>query len=80
MPAADPILIVIADDSPGDRLLAIKALQRGGIDNPVLQVEDGQQLLDRRGVDVETVDVEVAHRITPRSTVLGISDQPGSVL
>lgn len=46
MPAADPILIIIADDSPGDRLLAIKALRRGGIDNPVLEVEDGRQLLD----------------------------------
>lgn len=46
MPAADPILIIIADDNPGDRLLAVKALRRGGIDNPVLEVEDGRQLLD----------------------------------
>lgn len=46
MPAADPTLIIIADDNPGDRLLAVKALRKGGIDNPVLEVEDGQQLLD----------------------------------
>lgn len=45
MPAAEPILIVIADDNPGDRLLAVTALRKGGIDNPVLEVEDGQQLL-----------------------------------
>lgn len=45
--AADlPTLIVVADDNPGDRLLAIKALRKGGIDNPVLEVEDGRQLLD----------------------------------
>lgn len=46
MPAAEPILIVIADDNPGDRLLAVKALRKGGIDNPVIEVEDGRQLLD----------------------------------
>ncbi|MDP3295711.1 MAG: response regulator [Nevskia sp.] len=46
MPAIQPILIIIADDSPGDRLLAVTALRKGGIDNPVLEVEDGQQLLD----------------------------------
>jgi len=46
VPAADPTLIIIADDNPGDRLLAVKALRKGGIDNPVLEVEDGQQLLD----------------------------------
>ena len=46
MPVTDPTLIVIADDNPGDRLLAIKALRKGGVDNPVLEVEDGQQLLE----------------------------------
>lgn len=46
MPADLPTLIVVADDNPGDRLLAIKALRKGGIDNPVLEVEDGRQLLD----------------------------------
>lgn len=46
MPVSDPTLIVIADDNPGDRLLAIKALRKGGIDNPVVEVEDGRQLLD----------------------------------
>lgn len=46
MPAAEPILIIVADDNPGDRLLAAKALRKGGIDNPLLEVEDGRQLLD----------------------------------
>lgn len=46
MASPEPTLIIIADDNPGDRLLAIKALRKGGIDNPVMEVEDGQQLLD----------------------------------
>lgn len=46
MPAAEPILIIIADDNPGDRLLAIKALRKGAVDNPVIEVEDGRELLD----------------------------------
>ena len=46
MSTAEPVLIIIADDNPGDRLLATKAMRKGGIDNPVLEVEDGQQLLD----------------------------------
>lgn len=46
MPAPEPTLIIIADDNAGDRLLAVKALRKGGIDNPVMEVEDGQQLLD----------------------------------
>lgn len=46
MPTKDPALIVIADDNPGDRLLAVTALRKANITNPVCEVEDGQELMD----------------------------------
>lgn len=39
-------LIVIADDNPGDRLLAVTAMRKMQMNYPVQELEDGQQLLD----------------------------------
>jgi CheY-like chemotaxis protein len=47
-----PPVIVIADDSEADRRLAIMAFKRTAIQNPVVEVEDGEQLMEyllRRG-------------------------------
>lgn len=39
-------VIVVADDSPADRKLAIMAFKRTAIPNPVVEVENGEQLMD----------------------------------
>lgn len=52
MPNATPITIVLADDDPDDRMLAVEALQESRLSNELLCVEDGEQLMDyllRRG-------------------------------
>lgn len=42
----NPILIVIADDDPEDRMLAAEALEGSRLANEVRFVNDGQELLD----------------------------------
>lgn len=44
--------IVLADDDPDDRMLALRALKQSRVANPVLTVADGEELMDyllRRG-------------------------------
>lgn len=38
--------IVVADDSPADRKLAITALKHAAIVNPIQEVRDGEELMD----------------------------------
>lgn len=45
-PSAQLITIVIADDDVTDRMSIKRTLRSGGISNPILEVGDGQQLLD----------------------------------
>ena len=47
-----PITILIADDDPDDRMLALEALNENHLTNNIYFVEDGEELLDylhRRG-------------------------------
>ena len=45
--ATDPTkLIMLVDDDEEDRMLALDALREAGIQNPVLELSDGQQALD----------------------------------
>lgn len=41
-----PITILLADDDPDDRILAKEALEESRLANPMLFVEDGEELLD----------------------------------
>ncbi len=48
----EPIIILLADDDPDDRLLTIRALKRSRLRNEIYTVEDGEELMDylhRRG-------------------------------
>jgi CheY-like chemotaxis protein len=50
--AAEPMVILLAEDDEGHALLVKRNLQRAGITNDVMHVTDGQQALDfiqRRG-------------------------------
>lgn len=42
----EKIVILIADDNPGDRVLIEKALQASGVDNQLFFAEDGQELIN----------------------------------
>lgn len=47
-----PVTILIADDDPDDRMLALEALNEGQLSNNLYFVEDGEELVDylkRRG-------------------------------
>src|SRR5689334_5073890 len=39
-------VVVVADDNPGDRLLAITALRKSRLHNPIQEIEDGEELMD----------------------------------
>jgi two-component system, response regulator len=41
-----PITILLADDDPDDRLMAREAFAESLLSNPLMMVEDGEQLLD----------------------------------
>lgn len=48
----EPVVILLADDDPEDRLLTLRALKRSRLRNEIYTVEDGQELMDylyRRG-------------------------------
>ena len=48
----EPVVILLADDDPDDRLLTIRALKRSRHRNEIYTVEDGEELMDylhRRG-------------------------------
>ncbi|AEN74301.1 response regulator [Rhodothermus marinus] len=48
----EPVVILLADDDPDDRLLTIRALKRSRLRNEIYTVEDGEELMDylhRRG-------------------------------
>ncbi len=52
MSATEPVVILLADDDPDDRLLTIRALKRSRLRNEIYTVEDGEELMDylyRRG-------------------------------
>jgi CheY-like chemotaxis protein len=46
MRSSQDITIVLAEDDPDDRLLAEEALEEAGINNPVVWVKDGVELID----------------------------------
>ena len=47
MPKSTKVLpILVADDDPDDRLLIQSAFEEGNIGNPLIFVEDGEELLD----------------------------------
>jgi CheY-like chemotaxis protein len=39
-------VVVIADDNPGDRMLAVTALRKSRLNNPIQEVADGEELMD----------------------------------
>ena len=41
-----PVTILIADDDPDDRMLALEALNESRLTNNLYFVEDGEELLD----------------------------------
>ncbi len=45
-PSGQPIVIVIAEDDPDDRLLAKEALEESRVLNELFFVEDGEELVD----------------------------------
>ncbi len=48
----EPVVILLAEDDPDDRLLTIRALKRSRLRNEIYTVEDGEELMDylhRRG-------------------------------
>lgn len=45
-PSGQPIVIVIAEDDPDDRLLAKEALEESRVLNDLFFVEDGEELVD----------------------------------
>ena len=52
MESREPIVILIAEDDPDDRMLTIRALQQNRLANDIKWVEDGEELMDylhRRG-------------------------------
>jgi len=42
----EPVVILLADDDPDDRLLTIRALKRSRLRNEIYTVEDGEELMD----------------------------------
>jgi two-component system, response regulator len=38
--------VLIVDDNPADRMLAVTALHRARLNNPVVELENGQELMD----------------------------------
>ncbi len=53
MTVRDPVVILLAEDDPDDRMLTIRALQKSRLSNEVRFVEDGEELmayLRREGV------------------------------
>ncbi len=46
MPPKRPVTIVIADDDGDDRLLIIEAFKEFRLTNPIVEVADGEELLD----------------------------------
>lgn len=44
--SSTPLTILLADDDPDDRLMAREAFSESLLNNPVVMVEDGEQLLD----------------------------------
>lgn len=42
----EPVVILLADDDPEDRLLTLRALKRSRLRNEIYTVEDGQELMD----------------------------------
>jgi CheY-like chemotaxis protein len=52
MEAREPVVILLAEDDPDDRLLTIRALKKNRLANAIQIVEDGEELMDylyRRG-------------------------------
>lgn len=43
---SDPLTILLADDDEDDRMMATEALEEAGVENPLVCVEDGVELLD----------------------------------
>lgn len=43
---SDPLTILLADDDEDDRMMATEALTEAGVENPLVCVEDGVELLD----------------------------------
>lgn len=43
---SDPLTILLADDDEDDRMMATEALAEAEVDNPLVCVEDGVELLD----------------------------------
>ena len=53
----DSLTLLLADDDPDDRMLALEAFAESHLANPVASVEDGEDLLDylyHRGKYAET--------------------------
>ncbi|MDX1547705.1 MAG: response regulator [Rhodothermales bacterium] len=46
MESREPIVILLAEDDPDDRLLTIRALKKNRLANSIKYVEDGEELLD----------------------------------
>lgn len=44
--SSDPLTILLADDDEDDRLMAAEALEEAEVQNPLVCVEDGVELLD----------------------------------
>jgi CheY-like chemotaxis protein len=42
----EPVMIMLADDDPDDRFLVKEAFEESNLLNPLLTVEDGEQLMD----------------------------------
>lgn len=39
-------IVIIADDNPGDRMLAVTALRKARLNNPIQEIEDGEELME----------------------------------
>lgn len=61
VPAA-PIVILLADDDPDDRMLAKEALEESRLANRLLFVEDGEELIDYLYQRGSYADPEIAPR------------------
>ena len=62
IPPARPIVILMADDDPDDRLLTQEALEESRVVNDLRFVEDGQELLDYLRHEGRFADPEAAPR------------------
>lgn len=61
-PSGQPIVIVIAEDDPDDRLLAKEALEESRVLNELFFVEDGEELVDFLRQRGKYADAEKAPR------------------